>query len=82
MEHYYVKQFKECVETSPQVCEWEVDDLVLEQHVQCAAQELPIVLENDVGYFGDSLEYVCLDALIHDSGYGVYVCHPKCKANR
>lgn len=52
--------------------------IVLEAHVQCAADEVPILPEDDEVYFGSSLKEICEARLIQDS-QGYYHTHPRLK---
>ncbi|GAA5861985.1 hypothetical protein JCM8547_001547 [Rhodosporidiobolus lusitaniae] len=56
--------------------------LVLEGHVQCAADEIPLHLEDDAPYFSggdvDKLRHLCLERLVPDDD-GFYHCHPRFK---
>ncbi|EJU03818.1 P-loop containing nucleoside triphosphate hydrolase protein [Dacryopinax primogenitus] len=51
---------------------------VLESHLQCAADELPIRLQDDGKYFGPCFEEVCKSRLICDKE-GWYTTHPSYK---
>ncbi|TNY24113.1 hypothetical protein DMC30DRAFT_346352 [Rhodotorula diobovata] len=56
--------------------------LVLEAHIQCAADEIPLQPVEDAAYFtgGDSarLREICLSRLVGDDD-GFYHCHPRFK---
>jgi len=52
--------------------------IVLEAHIQCAADEMPVHPDDDQLYFGDKLATICRDRLIADDG-GFYHCHPRYK---
>ncbi|KAI5481435.1 DNA/RNA helicase, DEAD/DEAH box type [Pseudohyphozyma bogoriensis] len=54
--------------------------IVLEAHVQCAADEMPVHPEEDVPYFGETLPTICESRLIGDTE-GFYHTHPRCKPN-
>lgn len=54
--------------------------IVLEAHLQCAADELPLHPVDDLIYFGSSLPELCASRLIGDSE-GFYHCHPRYKPN-
>lgn len=64
-------------------CELQVDltnELVVEGHIQCAAFEMPIQVEegNDSQYLGKTLAEVCQARLVPDSdGLGFYHTHPR-----
>lgn len=47
---------------------------MLESHLQCAAEELPINIDQDQAFFGPNVPQVCEEhlMLIHDK-----VCHTK-----
>lgn len=60
-------------------CELQVDlanEMVLEGHVQCAAFEIPIRLEEDAAYFGPQLAEIALTRLVKDQ-IGRYRCHDR-----
>lgn len=54
-------------------CELQVDmqnEMVLESHAQCAANEMPVHPDKDAIYFGDSLKQICEERLNEDElGY-------------
>ncbi|GAA5888384.1 hypothetical protein JCM6882_008599 [Rhodosporidiobolus microsporus] len=56
--------------------------LVLEGHIQCAADEIPLHPEDDAPYFAgsdaDKLRRICLERLVGDDD-GFYHCHPRFK---
>ncbi|GAA6007572.1 hypothetical protein JCM11491_004211 [Sporobolomyces phaffii] len=52
--------------------------IVLEAHIQCAADEMPIHPSDDELYFGDKLGPICRDRLVADDD-GFYHCHPRYK---
>ncbi|SGZ30200.1 BQ5605_C110g13215 [Microbotryum silenes-dioicae] len=52
--------------------------IVMEAHLQCAADEMPIQIEVDTHYFGPELARVVRDRLVVDEE-GFYHCHPKHK---
>ncbi|KZP01431.1 DEAD/H helicase [Calocera viscosa TUFC12733] len=51
---------------------------VLESHLQCAADELPIRLQDDEKYFGPSFQEICKSRLVCDQD-GWYTTHPSFK---
>jgi DEAD/DEAH box helicase domain-containing protein len=60
-------------------CELQLDltnQLILEGHIQCAAFEMPINIEADVGYFGTDLKQLCEERLIKDD-QGLYHCNER-----
>ena len=60
-------------------CELTVDltnMLVLEGHVQCAAYEMPIIVEEDTQFFPKNLAELCEERLIRD-GMGAYHCNER-----
>lgn len=50
--------------------------LVLEGHIQCAAYELPINVDNDINYFSKVLKEIAEERLIKDD-LGFYHCHDR-----
>lgn len=54
--------------------------LVLEGHLQCAAEELPLHPVDDLSYFGPSLAQICRERLEIDAD-GFYHCHPRYRPN-
>ncbi|GAA5911343.1 ATP-dependent 3'-5' DNA helicase [Sporobolomyces salmoneus] len=52
--------------------------IVLEAHIQCAADEVPIHPPEDELFFGDKLATICRDRLVPDDD-GFYHCHPRYK---
>lgn len=52
--------------------------IVLEAHIQCAADEMPMHSIEDQVYFGPCLPQICVERLIVD-GEGYYHCHPRYK---
>lgn len=56
--------------------------IVLESHIQCAADEIPVHPVEDAKYFtngdGDKLRQICMSRLIGDDD-GFYHCHPRYK---
>ena len=56
------------------------NELVLEGHLQCAADEMPVHPVDDEIYFGSSLPELCSSRLVVDDE-GFYHCHPRFKPN-
>ncbi|PWY97459.1 P-loop containing nucleoside triphosphate hydrolase protein [Testicularia cyperi] len=56
------------------------NDFILEGHLQCAAEEMPITIEDDKQYFGDHLESLCKMRLEPD-GSGFYYCREELRPN-
>ncbi|KAG8875050.1 hypothetical protein FRB97_005471 [Tulasnella sp. 331] len=56
------------------------NEVVLEGHLQCAANEMPVSLDNDEQYFGDPKLFrkVCAERLVKDAE-GWHHTHPKYK---
>lgn len=52
--------------------------IVLEAHLQCAADEVPIHVETDEAYFGPLLSQICKERLVEDDE-GFFHCHPRYK---
>ncbi|GAA5990376.1 hypothetical protein JCM10908_007343 [Rhodotorula pacifica] len=56
--------------------------IVLESHIQCAADEIPVHPVEDASYFTkgdeDKLRQICMSRLVGD-GDGFYHCHPRYK---
>lgn len=50
--------------------------IVLESHIQCAADELPVSSIDDLEYFGEQLPKMCQEKLSRDDE-GWYHCHPR-----
>jgi DEAD/DEAH box helicase domain-containing protein len=50
--------------------------IVLESHLQCAADELPVSAIDDLEFFGNQLPKICEDKLSKDEE-GWYHCHPR-----
>lgn len=50
--------------------------LVMEGHLQCAAAEMPIKIENDQVYFGKTLSEIAKERMIQDAN-GFFHCHPR-----
>ena len=50
--------------------------LIMEGHLQCAAAEMPINVEQDEFYFGSDLAKIAADRLERDAR-GFYHCHPR-----
>ncbi|GAA6014536.1 hypothetical protein JCM10207_001638 [Rhodosporidiobolus poonsookiae] len=57
--------------------------LVLEGHIQCAADEMPLVADEDACFFTggdvDRLRRLCDDRLVGPDDDGFYHCHPRFK---
>ncbi|KAK4051490.1 ATP-dependent 3'-5' DNA helicase [Microbotryomycetes sp. JL221] len=54
--------------------------IVLEAHIQCAANEVPIHVESDEQYFGPRLTKICRERLVPDADK-YYHPHPRYKPN-
>ncbi|SZF03535.1 unnamed protein product [Blumeria hordei] len=54
--------------------------LVLEGHIQCAAYEIPIRIDQDMKYFPKSLKEIAEERLVPDS-MGFYHCHDRFRPN-
>ncbi|KAM0747754.1 P-loop containing nucleoside triphosphate hydrolase protein [Meredithblackwellia eburnea MCA 4105] len=52
--------------------------IVLEAHLQCAADEMPVHPVDDVSFFGEQLSELCESRLIADQE-GFFHCHPRYK---
>jgi len=50
--------------------------IVLEAHLQCAAHEVPIQLDEDRPFFGSDMDKICYERLTRDDE-GFFHCHPK-----
>ena len=65
MDQYYASNPTTLFEKQPeQVSVQLTDSIILESHIQCAAEEIPIDLATDVEYFGPELVQVCRDHLV------------------
>ncbi|KAI8139448.1 P-loop containing nucleoside triphosphate hydrolase protein [Fennellomyces sp. T-0311] len=78
MDQYYALHPAELFEKQLDDIQFEVENnlLVLESHLQCAAEEIPIDIEKDKVYFGSRLEEVCEKHLV-SIGNGLYRPHPR-----
>uniref|UniRef100_V5GFF4 Putative ATP-dependent RNA helicase n=2 Tax=Kalmanozyma brasiliensis (strain GHG001) TaxID=1365824 RepID=V5GFF4_KALBG len=56
------------------------NDFILESHLQCAAEEMPITLEDDEQYFGPHLATLCQTRLETD-GTGYFYCREELRPN-
>lgn len=56
------------------------NEIVLDGHLSCAAEELPIHPEEDARWFGPDLPQMCELRLIKDDE-GYYHCHPRYQPN-
>ena len=56
------------------------NDFILESHLQCAAEEMPITLEDDEQYFGPHLATLCKTRLETD-GSGFFFCREELRPN-
>ncbi|SPO27099.1 related to HRQ1 - putative RecQ helicase [Ustilago trichophora] len=56
------------------------NDFILESHLQCAAEEMPITLEDDEQYFGPHLATLCKTRLETD-GSGFFYCREELRPN-
>lgn len=54
------------------------NEVILEGHLQCAANEMPISLDNDEQYFGPKFKAVAEQRLVRDA-QGWHHTHPKYK---
>jgi DEAD/DEAH box helicase domain-containing protein len=60
-------------------CELQVDlqnMLVLEGHIQCAAYEMPVCLDEDAAYFGKNLPEIAEERMVKDE-LGFYHCNDR-----
>ncbi|GAK65346.1 p-loop containing nucleoside triphosphate hydrolase protein [Moesziomyces antarcticus] len=56
------------------------NDFILESHLQCAAEEMPITVEDDEQYFGAHLATLCQTRLEAD-GSGFFYCREELRPN-
>ncbi|KAN0062218.1 ATP-dependent 3'-5' DNA helicase [Thecaphora frezii] len=56
------------------------NDFVLESHLQCAAEEMPVSVEDDERYFGPQLATLCQTRLQGD-GTGYFFCREELRPN-
>jgi DEAD/DEAH box helicase domain-containing protein len=47
--------------------------LILEGHLQCAANEQPIDLTRDCAYFGEAARSICKDHLVQGDEVGLHI---------
>ncbi|KAI9262495.1 P-loop containing nucleoside triphosphate hydrolase protein [Helicostylum pulchrum] len=72
LDQFYAKQPSLLFEKTADVLSLEVDtSIVLEGHIQCAAEELAIDISKDQIYFGPQLETICTQHLVKID-YGLY----------
>ncbi|CAO3696258.1 unnamed protein product [Umbelopsis ramanniana] len=77
MDQHFMRQPDELFNKGMQDIAVDIDSpLILEGHLQCAANEQPIDLTRDCDYFGEEARNICKDHLVrgHDERYR---CHPK-----
>ncbi|ODQ63691.1 putative DEAD/DEAH box helicase [Nadsonia fulvescens var. elongata DSM 6958] len=55
--------------------------LILEGHIQCAAYELPIIIERDQIYFGPGLKSMADERLAYDKNQSHYLCNSRFEPN-
>ena len=61
-------------------CELQVDlsnEMVMEGHIQCAAYEMPIRVNEDEKFFGKQLSEICESRLVHDTDLDFYHCNER-----
>ncbi|TKY86154.1 hypothetical protein EX895_004979 [Sporisorium graminicola] len=56
------------------------NDFILESHLQCAAEEMPITLEDDEQYFGPHLATLC-ETRLETDGSGFFYCREELRPN-
>ncbi|SNX85525.1 related to HRQ1 - putative RecQ helicase [Melanopsichium pennsylvanicum] len=56
------------------------NDFILESHLQCAAEEMPITVEDDTQYFGSHLATLC-ETRLETDGSGFYYCREELRPN-
>lgn len=56
------------------------NDFILESHLQCAAEEMPITLEDDEQYFGPHLATLC-ETRLESDGSGFFYCREELRPN-
>ena len=79
LDQHYARNPEEIFSSPFQQLALDLDNpIVLEAHIQCAADEVPITVEEDKQYFGDKLEKICRERLVRDD-QGYYHCHPRYK---
>ncbi|KIL69576.1 hypothetical protein M378DRAFT_184005 [Amanita muscaria Koide BX008] len=77
IDQYYVQNPDELYGQMPDDLVVDLDNnIILEAHLQCAAYEMPLSLD-DVQFFGPRLREICLSKLIQDEE-GWYHPHPTC----
>lgn len=79
LDQHYARNPEEIFSSPFQQLALDLDNpIVLEAHIQCAADEVPVQIEEDRQYFGDRLEKICRERLVRDD-QGYYHCHPRYK---
>ncbi|KAI9488424.1 hypothetical protein BDB00DRAFT_932711 [Zychaea mexicana] len=78
MDQFYARHSAELFEKPLDDIQFEVENnlLILENHLQCAAEELPIDIETDQVYFGPRIQEVCEQHLA-SIGNKKYRPHPR-----
>ncbi|CAO3593595.1 unnamed protein product [Absidia cylindrospora] len=77
MDQYYVKHPQDLFTKNIPPFSLELDKhMILNGHLQCAAQELPISIDRDEKYFGYKLSSLCHENLICLPDVNVYRPHP------
>ncbi|KAK2467067.1 hypothetical protein APHAL10511_001325 [Amanita phalloides] len=77
IDRYYVNKPDELYDQAPDDLLVDIDNrFILEAHLQCAAHEMPLSLD-DAQFFGPQLQEICQTKLIKDED-GWYHPHPSC----
>ncbi|KAG2208134.1 hypothetical protein INT47_010496 [Mucor saturninus] len=64
LDQYYANHPSVLFEKTPDILSIDLENsIVLESHIQCAAEELPIDTDKDEMYFGPNLDKICRDHL-------------------
>jgi DEAD/DEAH box helicase domain-containing protein len=65
LDQYYADKPSILFEKSPEQVSIQLkNSIILESHIQCAAEEHPIDMIQDQNYFGSDIEQICQDHLV------------------
>ncbi|KAG0186754.1 hypothetical protein DFQ28_007358 [Apophysomyces sp. BC1034] len=78
MDQYYVHHPSELFEKRLDDIHLQVEhSIILESHIQCAAEELPLDVGQDQVYFGSNIKKICQDYLVPINNQQLYRPHPR-----
>ncbi|KAJ3044878.1 hypothetical protein HDV00_000160 [Rhizophlyctis rosea] len=78
LDQFYMKEPENLFNTEVELSGVELEnELVLEAHLQCAAAEVPVRVEEDVAWFGERVGSLCQKGLLWDEGLKLYFPHRK-----